>query len=187
MSGGTTVVIIVIAVLVIAIIAGFAIAQRRMRLQRKFGPEYDRIATEQQSKMRADSELSERERRVRALDIRPLSDESQRRYLGEWVALQERFVDSPQEAVAEAYALVTTVMQEQGYPAEDYDQVAADLSVQHPQALPHFRAAHEISVIAAGGRVDTESLRQAVINYRDLFADLLGEPAGQPGNGRPAA
>jgi FtsZ-interacting cell division protein ZipA len=186
MSSGAIIIIIVVAVVVIAVIVGGAMAQRRMRLQRKYGPEYDRVASQQRSKMRADSELAEREKRVRGLDIRPLSEESRRRYRADWVAVQERFVDAPREAVTEAYALVTTVMKEQGYPAEDYDQVADDLSVRHPQMLPHFRAAHEISLSAADDSADTEELRRAVIYYRDLFTDLLGDPAVQAGNGTAA-
>jgi hypothetical protein len=187
MSSGTVAVIIVIALALIAVGAGIAATQRRMRLQRKFGPEYDRVANEQHSKVRADAELTERERRVRKLDIRPLPEQSRRRYQSDWVAVQERFVDTPRAAVAEAYELVTAVMREQGYPAADYNQVAADLSVRHPQMLQHFRSAHEVSETAAGHAADTEELRRAVISYRDLFADLLGEPleqsstdAGQP-------
>lgn len=184
MSSGAIIIIIVVVVVVIGVIAGGALAQRRKRLQRKYGPEYDRVASQQNSKMRADAELAEREKRVRGLDIRPLSEQSRRGYQADWVAVQERFVDAPREAVTEAYALVTTVMKEQGYPAEDYDQVADDLSVQHAQMLPHFRAAHEISLSAADGSADTEELRRAVIYYRDLFTDLLGDPAVQAGNGR---
>ncbi len=128
----------------------------------------------------AESELTERQRRVRKYDIRPLSAEARSRYQGEWQAIQEQFVDSPQTAVAEAYNLVTTVMQERGYPSADDEQAADDLSVEHASTIGHFRSAQAITKEAAHGSVATEDLRQAFIHYRELFADLLG---GAPGDG----
>jgi hypothetical protein len=174
MSSGTIVVIIVVAVIVILAAAAIGISTRRRRLQEKFGPEYDRVAREQSSKMRADQELSDREQRIKKLNIRPLSQAQAERYATEWIAIQERFVDSPQAAVTDAYDLVLVVMKDRGYPVEDYDQVVTDLSVQHAPTLEHFRAAHDISQNAASAQ--TEDLRRAVINYRALFADLLDNP-----------
>lgn len=165
-------------------------ASRRRRLQQRFGPEYDRVVNEQDSRLRAEAELTERQRRVRKLDIRPLTQAARSRYLAQWQVIQEQFVDSPEAAVTDAYALVTTVMKERGYPTGDDDQVLADLSVEHARTVGHFRSAQEITRNVAHGSVQTEDMRQALIHYRELFADLLGGPAdadAAPAAGRHAA
>jgi cytoskeletal protein RodZ len=176
MSSGATAVVIVVVVLIVALLAALAVSTRRRRLQRQFGPEYDRAVTEQQSKLRAEAELTDRQRRVRKLDIRPLSEVARRQYSADWMAIQERFVESPQSAVTGAYALVTKVMKETGYPVEDDDQAMADLSVEHSETVGHYRAARQITTNGAAGNSDTEDLRQALIHYRALFSELLGEP-----------
>jgi hypothetical protein len=177
MSSGITAVIIVVVIIVIAVAIVMAMAARRRRLQQQFGDEYDRTLAEKESRRAAESELTERQRRVRKYDIRPLSAEARSRYQGEWQAIQEQFVDSPQTAVAEAYNLVTTVMQDRGYPSADDEQAADDLSVEHASTIGHFRSAQAITKEAAHGSVATEDLRQAFIHYRELFADLLGDAA----------
>jgi hypothetical protein len=151
-------------------------ATRRRQLRQQFGPEYDRAVSEQDSRIRAEAELTGRQRRVRKLDIRPLSGAARARYLAQWQTIQEQFVDSPDSAVTAAYTLVTTVMRELGYPVTDDEQVAADLSVEHARTVDHFRSAQAITREVAHGSVSTEDLRQALIHYRELFADLLGEP-----------
>jgi FtsZ-interacting cell division protein ZipA len=181
MSSGTTAVIIVVAIVVIALIIVGTMAGRRRRLQQQFGPEYDRAVSEQDSRLRAEAELAGRQRRVRKLDIQPLSDAARTRYLAEWQAIQEQFVDSPEEAVTNAYALLTTVMKERGYPVTDDEQVMADLSVEHANTVGHFRSAQEITRNVAHGGTNTEDMRQALIHYRALFSDLLGEPVDPAG------
>jgi hypothetical protein len=187
MSSGTTVVVIVAVLVIIIALGAFAMAERRRRLQRRFGPEYELAVEEQHSRIRAEAELAERERRVRKLDIKPLSESSRQQYLADWAKIQEQFVDAPAATVADAYALVTTVMHERGYPTEDDKQVAADLSVEHAQTVGHFRAAREITRQAVAGDADTEQLRQALIHYRALFADLLGGEVGVDPRRGPAA
>jgi hypothetical protein len=177
MSSGIVVVIIVVAVIVIAAIVAFAMTARRRQLQQRFGPEYDRAVGEQDSRLRAEAELSERQRRVRKLNIQPLSEAARNRYLTRWQDIQEQFVDAPEGAVTDAYTLVNTVMRERGYPATDDEQAMADLSVEHATTVDHFRSAQEITRNVANGSVDTEDLRQAFIHYRELFADLLGDSA----------
>jgi hypothetical protein len=171
---GTIVIIIVVIIVVAAIVAG-VMYQRRRRLQQRFGPEYDRMVEEKGSKTKAEAELSSRQRRVAGLDIRPLDPAVRARYQENWAAVQEQFVDSPQEAVMAAQRLVMTVMQERGYPTEGGDQVMADLSVDHASVLDHYRAAYDISQRAADNQASTEDLRQAMIHYRALFQDLLGQ------------
>ena len=175
MSAGAVIAIIMAIVVVLLVIGALTMARRR-RLQRRFGPEYDRVAGEMHSRRKADAELAERERRVRSLDIRPLDETARARYAGEWTAIQERFVDQPEEAVAQAGILVTSVMKDRGYPTEGYEQILADLSVEHANTLDHYRRAHEASLQAEGGKVSTEDLRLAMLHYRALFGDLLGQP-----------
>ena len=169
-------------------------------LRDRFGPEYDRAVSEH-GRREAEAELAERERRVRHLDIKPLSPTARAQYASEWTAVQEQFVDAPQSAVTGAQTLVTAVMKDRGYPTEAFDQTVADLSVEHAATLDHYRAAHDISQRAGSGAASTEELRQAMIHYRALFTELLGQPgnaardaqaaaapyvADQPANGRAA-
>jgi hypothetical protein len=181
MSSGTTAVIIVVAVIVIALIIAFAMKARRRQLEKRFGPEYYRAVGEQSSRLRAEAELTERQRRVRRLDIQPLSEAARSRYLARWQAIQEQFVDAPEEAVTDAYALVTNVMRERGYPATDDDEAMADLSVDHARTVGHFRSAQDITRNVAHGGGGTEELRQAFVHYRQLFSDLLGQSADATG------
>jgi len=176
MAAGAIVAIIVAVVVVLLVIGALSVARRR-KLQQRFGPEYDRVADEMHSRRKANAELAERERRVRSLDIRPLDETTRVKYAGEWTAIQERFVDQPEEAVAQAGILVTSVMKDRGYPTEGHDQILADLSVEHANTLDHYRQAHEVSLRAQGGTVSTEDLRLAMLHYRALFGDLLGQPA----------
>jgi hypothetical protein len=185
MSSGAIVTIVVV-VLVVAALAGWTLTTtRRRRLQRRFGPEYDRVVSEQHSHRRADHELAARQRRVRSLEIRPLTAQARASYAGQWASVQERFVDEPAEAVTNAQLLVVAVMHERGYPTEDHDQVTADLSVEHSGTLVNYRAAQEISVKAADGAATTEELRQAMIHYRLLFDELLTDPARSVPGGTP--
>jgi hypothetical protein len=184
MSAGTTVGIVIVAVVIIAVvvIAVMATARRR-RLQRRFGPEYDRVVGEQQSQLKAEAELAGRERRVQGLDIRPLSSAARASYAVRWQGIQEQFVDLPEDAVAQAQLLVTAVMNERGYPTEGHDQVVADLSVEHAGTLEHYRTAYRISQNAGEGNASTEELRQAMIHYRALFNDLLGSGGSEDAGG----
>lgn len=182
MSTGAIIAIIVVILIVAALLISLSAVRRRRRLRDRFGPEYDRAVSEH-GKREAEAELTERERRVRQLDIKPLAPTARAQYASEWTAVQEQFVDAPQAAVTGAQTLVTAVMKDRGYPTEGFDQVVADLSVEHAATLDHFRAAHEISQRATSGTASTEELRQAMIHYRALFTELLG----QPGNSARAA
>jgi len=177
MSTGTIVAIIVVVLVVAAVIAAVAFSARRRRLQQRFGPEYDRAVEDSGSKRKAEAELAEREKRVRHLDIQPLDPAARDSYASQWTAIQELFVDSPTDAVTGAQTLITGVMNDRGYPTEDAAQIMADLSVEHASTLEHFRDAQDLSSRAAGGTASTEDLRQAMVHYRSLFQELLGDPA----------
>lgn len=169
-----TVVIVVIAVLVV-LAAGTAIwtAQRRARLRERFGPEYERLVQERGNRRDAERELMTREERVQHMDIRPLDPAARENYRQEWSAVQQHFVDTPEDALADADRLVRQVMTERGYEAKGYEERIATLSVGHGRTLEHYRAAHDISTRAAHKEASTEELRQAMVHYRALFEDLL--------------
>ncbi|GHJ51936.1 hypothetical protein [Micromonospora chersina] len=176
----TQVVVIVIVVIVLAALAAFAVvASRRRALKQRFGPEYDRAVAEQDSRGAAERELRERERRHAELELTPLSPESRARYAAAWEELQVRFVDSPAETVGDADELVSRLIAERGYPTGDFSDQIAHLSVEHARTLTHYRDAHDIRLRNERGEAGTEELRQALVHYRALFADLLGEdPVG---------
>jgi hypothetical protein len=173
-------VLIAIAVVVVvgaAIWNAFA-ARRRKGLQTQFGSEYDRALADAPSRRQAESDLAERRKRRDDLEIRPLDQASRDRYASRWHNTQAQFVDDPEAAVGEADRLIQEVMRERGYPVQDFDQRAADLSVDHPEVISNYRAAHGISVANDRGNASTDDLRTAMVHYRALFAELLEtEPA----------
>jgi len=172
MSTGAIVGIIIAIVVVAAIVVLVPPLTRQMRMRRQFGPEYDRLAKELGSK-KAAAELTARQRRVDALGIHPLTAEQQASYGGEWTAIQERFVDAPAAAVSAADALIWDVMRDRGYPAGNRDASVEALSVYHARPLDGYRQAQGIRTESAS----TEELRTAMIRYRTLFQDLVGEAA----------
>jgi hypothetical protein len=166
---------IIIAVIVVAAVAVVASAQlRRARMRRQFGPEYDRLAKEIGPR-KADAELTARQRRVEALDIRPLSAEQQATYSSDWAVIQERFVDAPAAAVSDADTLIWTVMRDRGYPADDRNASIEALSVYHARSLEGYRSTQDLQTESA----TTEQLREALIRHRALFEDLTGLREGQ--------
>jgi len=177
MSAGLIVGIVVAVIVIGAAITGLMAVMRRRRLRQRFGPEYDRLTGAGDSKRKAEAELTERQHRVRDLDIQPLTGPARAEYAGQWATIQEQFVDAPADAVSGAQLLVTAVLTERGYPAEHDDQVLADLSVEYSGTLDRYRTAEQISHRAAAGTVSTEDLRQAMTHYRALFGELLGEDA----------
>ena len=184
----TWVLVAVIVVLLVVIAALFARQQRSRRLKQDFGPEYKRVVSERGDQRAAERELSERRQRVERLEIRELEPAARDRYLERWKVAQRSFVDRPDAAVGEADALVQQVMHDRGYPVDqDFEQRAADVSVEHPHVVDNYRAAHGISVRAANGQASTEQLRQAMVHFRALFDDLLGASASAAGDGDGAA
>jgi hypothetical protein len=175
--GWVLIAVAVVAVLVLLAWSAYG-SRRRKGLQERFGSEYERTVADAPSRREAESELAEREKRREELEIRPLAAQSRDRYLGRWKNAQERFVDDPEAAVGEADRLIQEVMRERGYPVDDFDQRAADLSVDHPDVISNYRAAHGISVADERGKASTEDLRTAMVHYRALFTELLEtEPA----------
>ncbi len=173
-----TLLLIVLAVVVVAIVLiAAAIGNRKRRseeLRERFGPVYDQTVQESGGdKERAEQELKAREKRVEAFDIHPLNTKERDRFQEEWRSTQAEFVDAPDRAVGDADRLIQQVMKAEGYPIGDFDQRAADISVDHPNVVMHYRAAHELALKNEKGKATTEDLRQAMVHYRALFENLL--------------
>jgi len=174
MSTWVWIVIAIAAVIVVAVIVWTALKKRRTQTLREgFGPEYDRTMADAPSKREAEADLQERRKRREELDIKPLTADAREHYVVAWRQTQARFVDDPAEAIGEADVLIQRVMRDRGYPTEDFDQRAADISVDHPDVVNNYRAAHGISVAHTRGNASTEDLRQALVHYRALFDELL--------------
>lgn len=173
MSSTMIAILVIVAVVVVLLAVGALFLSRRRALRARFGPEYDRVVSEHEGRSAGERELRERERRHRELDLRPLDPSSRQRYVAAWEEIQVRFVDVPDRAVGRANALVTELMAERGYPTGEFDQQVADLSVEHADLLGHYRDAHAIHEANERGEATTEQLRQALVHYRALFADLL--------------
>lgn len=172
-----------LVVAVVAIVAAalgwyWGRAQRTKRLRHRFGDEYDRTVHQQGDLRRAEAALEARTRRVERLHIRPLHEDDQRRYSTAWREVQTRFVDDPKGAVTAADRLVAEVMSARGYPVGDFEQRAADISVDHPDIVENYRSAHTIYRSQHNGNISTEDARQAFVHYRALFDRLLGVDGG---------
>jgi hypothetical protein len=171
----STVILLGVGVILALAIAWVLVSQRRnQRLAMKYGPEYQRLV-HQASPREAAKEIGRREKRVELFQIRPLSDPERSRYAADWQRTQARFVDDPAGAVGEADRLVASLMTARGYPVAEFEQRAADISVDHPLVVDHYRAAHDIALRHERREASTEDLRQALVHYRALFSELLEE------------
>jgi hypothetical protein len=170
-------VVLIIVVLILAVAAGVAAWYfwRQRSLRNQFGPEYDRVVADQDSRLAADRELRARQRRHDELELRPLDEEDRARFAEEWQRVQEQFIEDPANAVVSGEHLVNKLMAQRGYPKGNYDERLAVLSVEHGQTLDHYREAHDMYLRAQGGEADTEELRQALVHYREIFGELLSE------------
>jgi len=163
-----------VVIVIIAVVALLYVRKRRgttARMRQKFGPEYERAVLTHGSGRKAEAKLGDREKRIEKLNIRDLDPTEHERYSKQWQSVQSRFVDSPKGAVAEADDLVSSVMKARGYPVSDFDQRAADISVDHPRVVENYRSAREIALRVE--KATTEDLRTAMIHYRSLFDELV--------------
>jgi hypothetical protein len=169
--------VVAVAVALLLVIGVALYARKRKRttagLRDRFGPEYDRAVLQHGSERKAEAKLADRETRVEHLKIRDLDASERDRYVAQWQAVQSRFVDYPKGAVTEADELVCSLMQARGYPVTDFDQRAADISVDHPRVVENYRSGHDIAVRLGRGEASTEDMRNAMIHYRSLFDELV--------------
>ena len=164
---------VAVAIVVLGVLLSALRTRRTRSLQGRFGREYDRTVDKAGGRREAEQELMEREKRHDELELRPLSQDARERYLQQWQATQGRFVDDPTGAVSEADDLVQRVMRDRGYPVDDFEQRAADISVEHPELVEKYRTANGIARASERGEASTEDLRHSVRHYRALFVELL--------------
>jgi hypothetical protein len=167
---------VVVLVVIIALVVAILVYERRKKtahLRSRFGTEYDRTVLERGSERDAQAALAAREDRVNALHIRELAPAERDRFLTDWQIVQSRFVDHPRGSVIEADELVATLMNARGYPVADFEQRAADISVNHPRVVENYRSAHAIAERLTGTEATTEDMRTAMLQYRALFDELL--------------
>lgn len=172
-----TILVAFIAVGAIVAVIGFLTVRKRrsLMLRKRFGPEYDRVVKEQGNIHRGEDVLQFREKRREKLQVVPLSLSDRSGFENRWIAVQSQFVDDPRGSVSLADQLVNEVMCSRGYPVGDFEQRAADISVDHPVVVENYRAAHDIALRHSRGEASTEELRKAMIHYRSLFDELLGD------------
>jgi len=167
------IIIAVVVVVVGAIVAVYFQRRRSEKLRSRFGPEYERSVAESGDRRRAEAQLEKRAERVEKYHLRTLTAEDRARFTEQWDRVQAHFVDAPAGAVAEADQLLGDIMATCGYPMGDFEQRAADISVDHPVVVQNYRSAHDIAIRQAKGQATTEDLRRAMIHYRALFEDLV--------------
>ena len=171
------IVIGIIAAVVIVAVIGFFLSRRHrtQQLRQRFGPEYDRVVRKEGEVRRAEGVLEIRAKRHEKFALRPISEETRVDFAERWRIVQSQFVDDPKSAVSQADNLVTELMQTRGYPMADFEQRADDISVDHPVVVQNYRAAHDIALRHSRGQANTEDLRKAMVHYRSLFEELLGD------------
>ena len=175
LTNTTTLVLVAVALLVIGGLLATAVMrfQRSRRLRERFGPEYERLVNEAGDRKKAESELEARLAHVETLDIRPLTADEVNRFSLEWQSTQSEFVDEPHASLQKADRLIREVMKARGYPVEDFEQRAADISVDYPDLVTDYRGLHLIAVKEVDDEVSTEEMRQAMVHGRALFEELL--------------
>jgi len=163
-------------VLIIVVAVALYLRKRRKTsegLRTRFGSEYDQAVLTHGSERKAEAKLADRETRVEGLNIRELGAAERERFMADWRVVQSRFLDNPKGAVSEADELVSALLKARGYPVADFDQRAADISVNHPRLVEYYRSAHGVAVRVGRDEANTEDLRNAMIQYRSLFDELV--------------
>lgn len=170
----STLIIVIVAVIALALLLWFFTQQRRSRkLHDRYGEEYERTVADLGKRDRAEANLLDREKRIKTLDIRPLTLAQRRDYESEWLGVKALFVDSPAEATLHGDRLLGKMMQARGYPMADFDRRYEDLTVENGEVARHYREGHMLAERQTRGEASTEDLRQALIHYEALFDELV--------------
>lgn len=186
MTSAQIAVIVVVMIAVIAVAVVLVVRSRTSRLRAQFGPEYDRAVAETGNRFKAEAELERVEKRVERYSLRPLSSADRDRFQQSWRAVQGGFVDDPTRAFLEADDLLGALMLARGYPPSDFEQRAAEISVDHASAVAHYRAGHEIAIRHSQRQASTEDLRKGMVHYRALFDELMQQEELVPARVRAA-
>jgi len=175
----STIIVVAIVFLIIGAVLGIQLyrRQRTKILRERFGPEYERLVNEVGDQRQAENVLESRLNHVKSLEIHPLSAEQVDHFTEEWKATQAQFVDEPLAALQRANRLIKEVMNAKGYPVDDFEQRAADISVDYPDLVADYRGMHAIAVKGDNEKVSTEEVRRAMIHGRALFENLMRQDA----------
>jgi hypothetical protein len=168
--------LLIVGIIVVVGLVYLALRARKTHgLRERFGPEYERTLDRSAGRRAAEADLAARRERIDQLHLTPLTAPDRDRLTSQWTKVQAAFVDRPGDAVSDADQLIQQVMEKRGYPVEDFDRRAADLSVEHPTVVESYRTAHSIAVKESrdDGDANTEALRKAMVHYRTLFDELL--------------
>jgi len=168
---------LLIVVVLIAVFAG----RTRRSLRRRFGNEYDRAVAQHDTRDAAHAELQARIERRSGYDVRDLDDSDALAYVERWREIQRRFVDDPTTGLLEADTLVVEVAERRGYPADGWDRQAADISVDHADAMEDYRRARAVAYDTRDGAAGTEEMREALMRYRTMFERLVGRSVVEEG------
>ncbi|MEV1295458.1 hypothetical protein [Pseudonocardia sp. NPDC049635] len=176
---------VVIAAVVLLVLGAVLVMGSRLRgrrrtaaLRRHFGPEYDHVVDLSGGRAQGEAELQRRLSRRRELDVRELDADEREQFAAQFQQAQNSFVETPRTGLRDTDLLVQQVMRSRGFPVEHFSEREAMVSVDHPDLVGHYRAAHAIAVADSQEEADTEQLRQAMVDYRYLFDELIG--AGHP-------
>lgn len=174
------VVAVVLVAVGVALLVGSRVRGRRRTaaLRRHFGPEYEYVLDQAGGRAQGESELQRRLRRRRELDVRHLDADEREQFAGRFEQAQNSFVEAPRTGLRDADLLIQQVLRQRGFPVEHFSEREAMVSVDHPDLVGHYRAAHGVAVADTTDDADTEQLRQAIVDYRYLFDELIG--AGHP-------
>jgi hypothetical protein len=177
MNTMTLSVILVIAAVLIGAVLVMLISGRRNRsknLRQKYGTEYDHTLKESKNRRAAEDTLREREKHVSNLNIRTLDEKELNEYHQKWIKIQANFVNDPAKSVEDGNQLISAAMIARGFPINNFEQRAADISVLYPDFVTNYRSAEAIALKNRTSGASTEELRQAMVYYRALFDELLG-------------
>src|SRR4029453_4500395 len=171
--------LVVLAIVVVVVVAVVATSQLRSRsLKQRFGPEYEHLVDEEGDRRSAEAELRGRVKRRDSFEVTELDPAAREAYTEQWLQVQQRFIDEPEQTVADADGLVQTVMRERGYPVDEFDERIEMISVDHPELADNYRTAHAIQLRSDQQDASTDDLREAFQRYRALFAELLADGDG---------
>lgn len=181
----STTLVVTIVVIAVILIVGAAIFftmrgrrhSRQEEARQEYGSEYERAAEELGSEREAERDLRKRRERVEG-EVRPLSEDSRRRYDERWQRVERTFVDDPGTALEEADRVVAEVMGERNFPVDSRQEASKGVGVMHPGVVEDFREAQRIHQESGGSREEgasLEKMRQAIRKYRAVYERLKKE------------
>ena len=120
-------------------------------------------------------ELTSHADAVTHFNIRRLSLDERAGFRNQWRRIEAQFIQRPAIAVIDADEFISGIMHARGYPISEFEENAAALSAKHPRVVELYRKGHSVMESRGRGQISTEGLRQAMLQYRALFDELVNE------------